>query len=74
MTSQFLPIALSMKFCHVTQIALWIWSCDQILVTVAFRLFALLLILNWVKVKLWLKNKIALKKPSSFYLCYSNFG
>ena len=24
------------KFCHMTQIKLWMWSCDQSLVTLAF--------------------------------------
>ena len=24
------------KFCHMTQIILWLWSCDQSLVTLAF--------------------------------------
>ena len=24
------------KFCHITQIIMWMWSCDQNLVTLAF--------------------------------------
>ena len=24
------------KFCHMTQVILWVWSCDQSLVTLAF--------------------------------------
>ena len=26
----------TIKFCHMTQIILWMWSCDQSLVTLAF--------------------------------------
>ena len=29
-------MASTMKFCHMTQIILWMWSCDQSLVTLAF--------------------------------------
>ena len=36
MMSQFLPMTLSTKFYHMTQIILYEWSCDQNLVTLAF--------------------------------------
>ena len=35
-TSYILSMTSSLKFCHVTQIILWMWSCDQSLVTLAF--------------------------------------
>ena len=35
-TSYILPMASPTKFCHMTQIILWMWSCDQSLITLAF--------------------------------------
>ena len=35
-TSYILSMTSPTKFCHMTQIILWIWSCDQSLVTLAF--------------------------------------
>ena len=36
MTSQFLPMTSTAKFCHTIQIILYMCSCDQSLVTLAF--------------------------------------
>ena len=33
--SYILSMTLSTKFCHMTQIVLWMWSCDQSLATPA---------------------------------------
>ena len=35
-TSHILSITSRTKFCHITQIKLWMWSCDQSLVTLTF--------------------------------------
>ena len=35
-TSYILSVTSPTKFCHMTQIILWMWSCDQSLVTLAF--------------------------------------
>ena len=35
-TSYILSMTSPAKFCHMTQIILWMWSCDQSLVTLAF--------------------------------------
>ena len=34
-TSYILPMTSPTKFCHITQIILWMWSRDQSLVTLA---------------------------------------
>ena len=35
-TSYILSMTSPTKFCHMTQIILWTWSCDQSLVPLAF--------------------------------------
>ena len=35
-TSYILSMTSPTKFCHMTQIILWMWSCDQSLITLAF--------------------------------------
>ena len=35
-TSYILPMTSPAKFCHMTEIILCMWSCDQSLVTLAF--------------------------------------
>ena len=35
-TSHILSMTSPTKFCHVMQIKLWMWSCDQSLVTLTF--------------------------------------
>ena len=35
-TSYILSMTSPTKFCQMTQIILWMWSCDQSLVTLAF--------------------------------------
>ena len=35
-TSYILSMTSPTKFCHMTQVILWMWSCDQSLVTLAF--------------------------------------
>ena len=35
-TSYILSMTLPKKFCQMTQIILWMWSCDQSLVTLAY--------------------------------------
>ena len=35
-TSNILSMTSPTKFCHMTPVILWMWSCDQSLVTLAF--------------------------------------